>query len=360
MRNLGFLIWVLLLGLTACAVEPDKEEVLTGPMFFPAPPDDPRFVFERTVQTSSEVEQVDSQTRMRQALTGESASGTVMSKPFDVAVCQGLIFVSDTVLRSVLVFDVPGKRFYQIGTEESAMVRKPLGLATDEECNLYIADGTTRQIMVFDQAGQFLNSIGGQQWFERLSHVTVSGDGSRVFAVDTGNLRSNSHRVRVFDAQNGKHLHDIGKRGEKDGELNLPRDVEIGPDGNIYVVDGGNFRVQVFDQQGKVIRTIGTLGRRYGQFARPKGIAIDPAGNIYVSDAAHGNFQIFTKEGELLLFVGERSERFGPARYMLPAGIDVDEDGRIYMVDQYFRKMDIYRPVQISETEGYIGAWQLK
>ena len=126
------------------------------------------------------------------------------------------------------------------------------------------------------------------------------------------------------------------------------------------MVDGGNFRVQVFDQQGKLIRTIGTLGRRYGQFARPKGIAIDPAGNIYVSDAAHGNFQIFSNDGKLLLFVGKRSESFGPANYMLPAGIDVDEDGRIYMVDQYFRKLDVYRPVTITETEGYVGAWQLK
>ncbi|KPJ95641.1 MAG: hypothetical protein AMJ53_02310 [Gammaproteobacteria bacterium SG8_11] len=349
-----------MLGITGCAVEPEKDTEPTGPIYFPAPPDEPRFVFERTVQASSAVEQVDSQTRMRQMLTGESSSGTVMSKPFDVAVCQGLIFVSDTVLRSVLVFDVPGKRFYQIGAEETALVRKPLGLATDEECNLYIADGTTRQIMIFNQAGQFLKAIGGQEWFERLSHVTVSRDGSRVFAVDTGNIRSTSHHVRVFDGQNGKHLFDIGERGEEEGKLNLPRDAELGPDGNLYVVDGGNFRVQVFDQQGKLIRTIGTLGRRYGQFARPKGIAIDPAGNIYVSDAAHGNFQIFSNDGKLLLFVGKRSESFGPANYMLPAGIDVDEDGRIYMVDQYFRKLDVYRPVTITETEGYVGAWQLK
>ena len=358
MRYITLILIVFVLGLSGCAVEPEKEVAPSGPIYFPEPPDEPRFVFERMVQSSSAIEQIDSQTRMRQMLTGESTLGTVLSKPFDVAVCQGLIFVSDTVLRSVLIFDVPGKRFYQIGTDEQATLRKPLGLATDEECNVYVADGTTRQIIVFDQAGQFLQAIGGQAWFERLSHVAVSQDGSRVFGVDTGNIRSTSHHIRVFDVQTGKHLYDIGKRGEEEGELNLPRDAELGPDGNLYIVDGGNFRVQVFDQQGKVIRTIGTLGRRYGQFARPKGIAIDPAGNIYVSDAAHGNFQIFSKEGELLLFVGKRSESFGPAHYMLPAGIDVDEDGRIFMVDQYFRKMDIYRPVQLSETEGYIGAWK--
>ncbi|MDH5470609.1 MAG: 6-bladed beta-propeller, partial [Gammaproteobacteria bacterium] len=57
------------------------------------------------------------------------------------------------------------------------------------------------------------------------------------------------------------------------------------------------------------------------------------------------------------LFVGDRSEKFDRAKYMLPAGIDVDEDGRVYMIDQYFRKLDIYRPVSLSETSGYLGAW---
>ena len=65
-----------------------------------------------------------------------------------------------------------------------------------------------------------------------------------------------------------------------------------------------------------------------------------------------GNFQIFNPDGELLLFVGERSERDGPARYMLPSGIAVDEDGRVYMVDQWFRRIDVYRPVSLKADAG--------
>jgi hypothetical protein len=40
---------------------------------------------------------------------------------------------------------------------------------------------------------------------------------------------------------------------------------------------------------------------------------------------------------------------------MLPAGIDVDEDGRVYMVEQFFRKVDVFRPASITAEEGYIG-----
>jgi hypothetical protein len=41
---------------------------------------------------------------------------------------------------------------------------------------------------------------------------------------------------------------------------------------------------------------------------------------------------------------------------MLPSGIYVDEDGRVYFVDQWYRKVDIYRPARIQENEGYLAA----
>jgi hypothetical protein len=82
---------------------------------------------------------------------------------------------------------------------------------------------------------------------------------------------------------------------------------------------------------------------------------VDPQGNIYAADAAFGNFQIFTPDGQLLLFIGSRSTRPGPAQYMLPAGIDVDEDGRVYFVDQFFRKVDVFRPAALAKGEGYLG-----
>jgi len=94
-----------------------------------------------------------------------------------------------------------------------------------------------------------------------------------------------------------------------------------------------------------------------GQFARPKGIAVDVDDNIYVSDASHGNFQIFDRDNALLLFVGRRSEQNMRAAYMLPAGLHVDEDGRVYIVDQFFRKVDIYRPTELEVNQGFLGAW---
>ena len=362
LRTLRQLIWLALVFAFGCAQAPEKSEAEAQlqPLVFPPPPEEPRFVYERMVRSSADIKVLDQKTQWRQMLTGETGREQGLSKPFDVAVCHGQIFISDTVQRRGLAFDVPGRRYFEIGLDDPGSLRKPLGLATDGDCNLYVADGTSRFIMVYDQAGQFLRSIGGQKWFERLSHVAVDVEGNRVFGVDTGGVRGLGHRVRVFDAQSGEHLMDIGTRGEEPGQFNLPRDAEISGDGKLYVVDGGNFRVQVLDKEGNFIRSIGTLGRQYGQFARPKGVALDADGNVYVSDAAHGNFQIFNSNGELLLFVGARSEQLDRATYMLPAGLDVDEDGRVYMIDQYFRKLDVYRPASLGETEGFVGAWNLR
>ena len=352
--TLQLTVYIWLLG---CASTSDKKTAELEQLYFPPPPDQARFVYERTIQTSSQIEKGSSQDHLRELLTGVSTDSRTMAKPFDVTVCKGLIFVSDTVLRTVMVFDVPGKRFFEIGKDKPGALQKPLGLATDDDCNLYVADATSKRIMVYDQAGNYLKALGGQDWFDRLTHVSVDAEGTRIYAVDTGGVGSENHHILVFDVNTGKHLRNISKRGKEHGELNLPRDIAIDARGWLYVVDGGNFRVQVFDDNGEFVRQVGQLGRQYGHFARPKGVALDSAGNIYVSDAAHGNYQIFDADGKLLLFVGNRSEKFERASYMLPAGIDVDEDGRVYMIDQYFRKLDIYRPVEIEENEGFVGAW---
>ena len=325
-------------------------------LVFPPPPDEARFVFERTILGSSDVVTVDSETRWRRVLTGETDNSTGFSKPFDVEACQGRIYVSDTVRRSIMMFDVPNGTFSEFGTTEPGELRKPLGMAVDQDCNVYVVDGTAKRVIVYDQDGDFLSAFGGAKMFERPSHVDVDADARYAYVVDTGGVGSQQHRVRVFDIATGEHVLDIGERGSEPGQFNLPRDVAVGRDGRIYVVDGANFRIQVFESDGTYVDSFGSIGVYPGQFSRPKGMATDPDGNVYVTDTAFGNFQIFNPEGELLLYVGTRSETMQPARYMLPAGIGVDEDGRVYMVDQFFRKVDVFRPAGIGPGEGFLGA----
>jgi DNA-binding beta-propeller fold protein YncE len=364
-EGLEFLRPALLLacvfGLGACVTVQTRNIEESGraarALIYPAPPDDPRFVFERTLRGNLDVVPEKETSALKRAITGTSDETVErLSKPYAVAVAQGRIYVSDSATRNIKVFDVPGRRFYTIGEDPGpGRIAKPLGIDVDGAGNVYVADATQKKVLVFDSKGKHLRSIGKQGTFDRLSSVSVDRSGERIYVTDIGGIDSERHRVGVFNARSGEHLFDIGKRGTDPGEFNLPRDVALGKDGRIYVVDGGNFRIQIFERDGKYVKSFGSVGKNLGQFARPKEISADSQGNVYVVDAAFGNFQIFSPEGELLMFVGDRSERDIPAGYMLPSGIAVDEDDRVYFVDQWFARVDVFRPYSLKETEGHLG-----
>ena len=359
-------ILATILALGGCAMSGKKVERVKHPddLTFPPPPDEPRFYFERSIHSSADVVVDTESEKLRRALTGALKVGEGLSKPYSIAVQHGRVYVGDTVRKVVHVYDIPGHKYFKIGEFEddngNGKLALPLGIDLDKQGNLYVFDGKLKQIEIYDPNGKYLRSIGNPNEFARPAGIAVNKDATRIYAVDIGGSSSNEHKVLVFDAQSGKHLFDIGKRGTDKGEFNLPRDTVIAPDGSLYVVDGGNFRVQKFDADGKFISTFGDIGRQPGQFSRPKEAAVDPDGNIYVVDATFGNFQIFNSQGQLLLAIGSRSNSDGPAKFSLPAGIAVDEDGRIYVTDQYFRKVDVFRPAGLAEEDGFIGTKALE
>lgn len=359
-RCRSYLVCLVLLVLGGCAQLPEQDASAkvkeTRPLLFPPPPEQARFVFERAIYGSADVVSAKAESALKKLVVGSTERGGTepMGKPYAVAVHRGRVFVSDTVARIVHVFDVPEGRYFKIGENDPGRLRKPLGIDVDAAGNLYVADATTKYILIFDRDGNFLRQIGGPKMFDRLTSVTVDKSGEHLYVVDIGGVSSENHRVRVLDAHDGKLSFDIGKRGNGPGEFNLPRDVAIGKDGLLYVVDGANFRIQVFDASGNYLRNFGQVGKEFGSFARPKEASTDAQGNLYVIDAAFGNFQIFSPKDDLLLFIGDRASEDGPAQYMLPSGIYVDEDGRVYMVDQWFRKVEVYRPVAMTAQDGYL------
>ena len=100
-----------------------------------------------------------------------------------------------------------------------------------------------------------------------------------------------------------KFLRTIGKRSGKHdlttpGDFSHPTNVAVDGDGNLYVSDTFNNRVEIFDADGKFIRAFGKAGDGPGYFARPKGIAIDSDGHVWVADAVQDRVQVFTPEGQ--------------------------------------------------------------
>jgi sugar lactone lactonase YvrE len=320
---------------------------------FPPPPEAPRIIWERTLHSSADVVADDKDSSLRRLVTGEVRTGEGLDKPYGVAVRNGRVYVGDTVARSIVMYDLNSKRYSRIGLDDPGSLRMPFGLDIDAQGNLYVMDGGLKRIHVYDANGKFLRMLGQELKWSRPVGLALDLPRKRIYTVEAGGIDSQEHRVRALDMDTGKLLFEIGKRGDGPGEFNLPRDAVVGADGLLYVVDGGNFRIQVFDGNGKFVKTFGAIGRQSGQFSRPKEIAADTQGNIYVVDTAFGNFQIFDAAGTLLLDVGSRSNSDAPAKFMLPSGIAVDLDWRIYMVDQFFRKVEVFRPASLPANAPY-------
>lgn len=140
-----------------------------------------------------------------------------------------------------------------------------------------------------------------------------------------------------------------------DAEFNMPTDILVAPNGDLVVLDAGNFRIQILDRDGRFIRQWGEVGDSLGQLARPRGLAMDPDGLIYVSDGFFSNIQVYTPQGRLLLPMGEHSLEVGAGHYALIAGLAVDETSRLYVLDQFFKKIEVIRKLPLSEGQAILA-----
>ena len=355
-RSLIFIMLASIITLGGCTTAPELTSMpqsVKDTLVFPPPPDEPRYIYERTIRADIDVIPEGQDDALERMLTGGVKKGTAIGKPYGLVVDRGRLFVGDTGRRSIMVFDIPEQKFFVFGEEDPGQLAKPLGIDIDQNSNIYVLDGTKKVIQIYDRDGNYQRTIGNPGDINRPAGLGVNADGSRIYAVDIGGSTYETHRILVYDGTSGKLISEIGKRGDKPGEFNLPRDVAVAADGTLYVVDGGNFRVQKLTPDGKFISEYGSIGRLPGQFSRPKEIALDKDENAYVADTAFGNFQIFNSKGELLLPVGTRSAVPGPTHMMLPSGIAVDSDGRVYFADQFYQKVDVYRPIGLGPTEGF-------
>jgi DNA-binding beta-propeller fold protein YncE len=338
-------IFIILVQLiSGCAVNIEKDSTQDKLLVWPAAPASPKYQYIMTIRDSMDVVEIPD-AQLRSLLTGSNGKkGIELKEAYGIAAKQGLIVVTDRRRNLVHAFNIPKRKYYAFGYRREGKLSNPLGIALDDKLNVYVADSNHNRIIVYDQLGLFIRFIGEDESFLKLTDVSVNKDGTSIVAVDTGGVDSAKHRFVVFDQQGNKRF-EVGKRGNKESEFNLPVASAIGLDGTIYILDAGNFRVQAFNPQGHYLFSFGKLGDGFGQFSRAKGITTDKDGNIYVSDANFGNVQVFDPQGRFLLPIGKQTTDNRPGGYRLPIGIATDNNNYLYIVDAFFNKLDVIKKI---------------
>jgi DNA-binding beta-propeller fold protein YncE len=152
---------------------------------------------------------------------------------------------------------------------------------------------------VFDATGAFLRQWGaeGNQpgQFKEPWAVTVGPEGD-VYVADTWN-----HRIQVFDDQ-GQLKKIWGTFGEVQDPMASqellygPRDLVVDGEGYLYITDTGNKRVVKYDPEGNMVRAVGGAGSEEGQMQEPVGLALSPEGDLYVADTWNQRVQVFDRD----------------------------------------------------------------
>lgn len=177
-------------------------------------------------------------------------------------------------------------------------------------------------------AFQFVSSWGsagsGNGQFSQPRGMAVAQNGD-VYVADSLN-----NRVQHFTSD-GTYVGQWGGAGAGDGQFQSAYDVAIGPTGDIFAVDRNNHRVQRFTPAGAFVSKFGTVGSGPGQLSHPSELAIDGAGNVYVADYDNHRIVVFDANGAFVRTWGTSGT--GDGQFNLPDGIAAEANGDVYVVD---------------------------
>jgi hypothetical protein len=109
-----------------------------------------------------------------------------------------------------------------------------------------------------------------------------------------------------------------GSFGSGDGQFNDPEQPAVDANGNVFVVDTFNNRIQKFTIDGAFLTKWDISGSAAGQFTGPQGVAVDGVGNVFVADAENNRIQKFTNTGIFLTSWGSGEPRTGSSPVRIP------------------------------------------
>jgi sugar lactone lactonase YvrE/PKD repeat protein len=153
--------------------------------------------------------------------------------------------------------------------------------------------------------------------------IAVSADGN-LYVADTGN-----NRIQEFTST-GAFVTEWDSSDISAGKFNYPVGVAVGTNGNVYVADYWNYRILVFTSSGKYVKAWTSFGTDNDKFSQISDITVDSSGNVWVID----NYRIleFTSSGALVNKWGSWGDADNKFAYN-PSGIAVDSGGNVYVIE---------------------------
>jgi DNA-binding beta-propeller fold protein YncE len=288
------------------------------------------------------------------------ANQAVFSDPFGIAIdSKGNVIITDSGASNRIRRITPqgnvetlagSDEGYADGNALQAKFNTPSGIAIDYDDNIIIADTSNNRIRKLDKKGEVTTIAGSgiagykdgaaaEAMFDAPIGVAIDEQGN-LFVADTYN-----DRIRKI-AKDGQVTTIAGSSiaGYKDGQtsealFDTPCGIAVDKQGNLFVADTGNNAIRKI-AAGEVI-TIASNNEndqsRETRLSEPAGITLTHDGFLFVTNQNNGRIQFITPEGAVKIFAGGRSgfaDGLGEeARFNGASGIALDKEGNLYVTD---------------------------
>jgi len=227
-------------------------------------------------------------------------------------------------------------REYESGKLKRFGFDRPVDITVDNEKNVYISSFSSGKLSILDANGRgkeiitpdFDGQLYGLDYFDR-----------KIAVSDFKNDRI------IILSKEGKELLGFGKSGKADGAFHGPEGLCFDNEGNLYVVDSGNHRVQKFNDRGDFILRFGEKGRYESQLLNPTDVALYK-NMLYVTDTANRRIACFDDSGNFIRNISLKGLES-------PRGI-TENDGKLFVCDEK-NGLFVYNPVTGKQRR--FGSW---
>ncbi len=174
----------------------------------------------------------------------------------------------------------------------------------DSKDRVYVFTRNRNGVVVFDREGQHLDTW-GENLFTNPHGLYINSDDA-VYCID---VQGNAVHKFTTDGQLLMTIANDDSRAASapsdvwrtSPPFNLPTWLAVSPEGDLYVTDGyGNSQIHKFTTDGQLMFSWGEPGDGPGQFQAPHSVCLDSEGNVYVADRQNCRIQIFSPHGEYI------------------------------------------------------------
>ena len=276
------------------------------------------------------------------AISGPEGADS-LQKPVGVAVSEdGWVFTVDAFSRTIRSYDTDGEyrfSFNSIVSDKGAQLQLPQRVTIGPDGNVWVTDRRLRGIFVFSpEDGSFVREfIPASDITETWGPVALAfnAEGS-LYVADLG--LSQEHRIVAFDSEGNEIARwgttvPVSQMTQSPGGFYYPNGIAFSSEGDVFVSDMNNHRVQVFTPEGEFKYLIRTSGS-------PLGMVIDPTQRLYVVDPFAHAIDVYELEGERIVGFGGPGLALG--RFRFPSDIALDERGRIFVSDRENNQVQVW------------------